>query len=61
MSARFTLDKANSKVMGVCSGLAIYANVDVTLARIAVVVLALATGGTAALVYVLAGVIAPNS
>lgn len=60
MSSPFTLDKRNGKLMGVCSGFASYSNFDVTLTRIAVVVLTLATGGTAALVYLLTGVIAPN-
>lgn len=60
MSAPFTLDKRNAKLMGVCSGLAAYANIDVTVTRIALVVLVLMTGGTAALVYLLAGMIAPN-
>lgn len=60
MSAPFTLDKRNAKLMGVCSGFAAYANIDVTVTRIALVVLVLMTGGTAALVYLLAGMIAPN-
>ena len=36
---KFYLDKRNGKVMGVCAGLADYTGIDVTLVRIAVVLL----------------------
>ena len=36
---KFYLDKRNAKLMGVCSGLADYTGIDVTLVRVAVVLL----------------------
>jgi phage shock protein C len=38
----FNLDRGNGKVMGVCAGLAEYTGVDVTLIRVALVVVTLA-------------------
>jgi phage shock protein C len=43
MKKSFYLDKANGKVLGVCSGLANHMNWDPTLVRVAVVILTLAT------------------
>ncbi len=43
MKKRFYLDKANGKVLGVCSGLANHMNWDPTFVRIAMVILILAT------------------
>lgn len=59
--ARFTLRRSRGEAMlgGVCGGLAEELDVDPALLRIAVVTLTLATGGMAALVYLLAWVIAP--
>lgn len=54
MSARrtkFYLDKRNRKWSGVCSGLADYTGVDVTLVRIGVVLLTFMTSGWAILAY----------
>ena len=36
---KFTLDRRNGKVMGVCAGLANYTGLDVTLVRVAAVVI----------------------
>ena len=62
MSARtkFYRDKANGKVMGVCAGIADYTGFDVTLVRIAMVVLTVAVSGTLLPIYFIAGWIAPE-
>lgn len=59
MAERFALDKTNGKLMGVCSGFARWASFDVTLTRVGVVVLTIATGGTFIVAYLAAGLIAP--
>lgn len=56
--SNFRLDKHNGKLMGVCSGIANYSNVDPMLVRIAFVVGALVSFGTAALIYLAIGLIA---
>lgn len=61
MTARtFTLDKRNSLLLGVCAGIADYFGWDVTLVRIATVVLTL-TGvfSFLPLVYILVAWLAP--
>jgi len=62
MSSRtqFYLDKQDAKWMGVCSGIADYTGFDVTLVRVAVVVLTLATTGWVLAAYVAAGWLAPK-
>ena len=63
MSARHTkfyLDKRNGKFMGVCSGIADYTGVDVTLVRIGVVLLALLGQGIGIIAYFVVGWIAPK-
>ncbi|MEE4207561.1 MAG: PspC domain-containing protein [Erythrobacter sp.] len=54
----FHLDKRNAKLAGVCAGIAEYANVDTTMVRIAFVVGAFFSLGTAALVYLAIALIA---
>ncbi|KPP91476.1 MAG: PspC domain-containing protein [Erythrobacter sp.] len=54
----FHLDKRNAKLAGVCAGIADYANVDPTVVRIAFVVGAFFSLGTAALVYLAIALIA---
>jgi len=54
----FHLDKRNAKLAGVCGGIAEYANVDVTVVRIAFVLGALVSLGTAALIYLAIALIA---
>jgi len=54
----FHLDKRNAKLAGVCGGIAEYANVDVTVIRIAFVLGAFFSLGTAALIYLAIALIA---
>lgn len=59
MSARYALDKSNAKWMGVCSGIARSTNVDVTLIRVALVLLTLfALGPVSIAAYLIVGLIA---
>ncbi|MBB5684237.1 PspC domain-containing protein [Sphingobium boeckii] len=58
MTARFALDKSHGKIMGVCSGLARWMNVDVTIVRIVAVALTLLGFGSTILVYLAIGLIA---
>ncbi len=54
----FRLDKDRAKLMGVCSGLADYFGVDVTMVRIGVVVATLLGAGILVPVYLAIGLIA---
>jgi phage shock protein C len=56
---KFYLDKQNAKWMGVCSGIADYTGIDVTIIRIAMVVGTFMGSGAPILVYLAAGFIAP--
>ena len=58
MTARFALDKSNAKIMGVCSGLARWMNVDLTLIRILAVALTLLGVGSTIILYLIVGLIA---
>ncbi len=58
MNGHFALDKSNSKLMGVCAGFARWANVDPTLARITMVLMALVLGPIAILAYFVTGLVA---
>jgi len=58
---RFTLDTQNKMIWGVCSGLAKYFNFDVTIVRIAWIVLTIASFGTGVLLYILIALIAPKA
>jgi len=49
---KFYLDKQNAKWMGVCSGIADYTGIDVTLVRVGVTLLTLATSGWVLIAYV---------
>lgn len=62
MSARtqFYLDKQNAKWAGVCSGIADYTGFDITLVRVAMVVLTVATSGWVLLGYIAAAWLAPK-
>lgn len=57
-SRGFRLDKVHGKIMGVCSGIANYFNIDVTLVRVAFALGTLLGFGSAVLVYLLIGLIA---
>lgn len=54
----FHLDKRNAKLAGVCGGIADYANIDPMIVRIAFVIGAFVSFGTAALVYLAIALIA---
>src|SRR3546814_21173741 len=63
MSARrtqFYLDKHNGKWLGVCAWIADYTGLDVTLVRVGMVLLTLATSGWAFLGYIAAAWFAPK-
>jgi phage shock protein C len=61
MKAPFTLDKQNSKLMGVCAGISRQYDVDVTLTRVGVVLLGAALGPLTLVAYLGAGFIAPDA
>lgn len=54
----FRLDRSRGKVMGVAAGIAAWSGFDVTMVRIAFVVGAFVSFGTAALIYLAIGLIA---
>lgn len=56
MTHSFTLDRRNGKIMGVCAGLSASTALDVTLIRVALVLLTLcALGPIGVVAYLLAG------
>ena len=57
---KFYLDKPNAKWLGVCSGIADYTGIDVTLVRVGVAFLTIVTNGLGFLAYMLIAWIAPN-
>ena len=57
---KFYLDKKNGKVMGVCSGIADYTGLDVTLVRIMVAGAVFMSGGSVLPLYFIAGFIADD-
>lgn len=57
-SRTFTLGRSNRKVLGVCSGLANYFEVDVMLVRIVFVLATLLGVGAPVLIYLVAALIA---
>ena len=59
----FYLDKAHGKIMGVCSGIADYTGIDVTVIRVGLVILTVVTGGVGGfglLAYLLVGWLASD-
>ena len=60
MTARFTLNRAEGKFMGVAAGLADFSGVDPTLIRLGFVVATLVTGPVMILLYLIAGWVAPD-
>jgi phage shock protein C len=60
MRKRFTLDKANGKLMGVCAGIARMTGWDVTVVRVATVVATLIVHPLV-IVYFIAGLVAAKS
>jgi phage shock protein C len=59
MNATFALDKTNSKMMGVCSGLARSSGIDATLLRVLAVASIFVLGGLTVPLYFVAGLVAP--
>ncbi len=57
---RFYRDKRHGKLMGVCSGIADYTGVDVTLVRIMFVSAVFMSGGSVLPIYFIAGFIADD-
>jgi len=56
MNNSFTLDRRNAKIMGACAGIANRTGLDVTLIRVALVLLTLcALGPIGVVAYLLAG------
>ncbi|MFL6748246.1 MAG: PspC domain-containing protein [Sphingomicrobium sp.] len=55
MNGRFVINHSRAKVMGVCSGLADWLQVDVLIVRLGVVLATLMTGPVAVLIYILTG------
>jgi len=61
MTARkFTLDKPNARLMGVCAGIARYTGIEALWVRVATVVLVLAGFGLAIPVYLAIGLLADS-
>jgi len=60
MNGRFLLNRPRSKVMGVCAGLADWLGIDVLIVRLGLVVVTLATGPIAVLLYILTGWLASD-
>lgn len=59
MAKKLYKSKPGSKISGVCTGLAIYTGFDVTLIRLAFVILALC-GGPGILLYIICAIVMPN-
>ena len=60
MNGRFVLNRSRGKVMGVCAGFADWAQIDVLLVRLGLIVAILATGPVAVLLYILTGWLASD-
>ena len=60
LEKKLTRSVSDKKIMGVCGGLAKYANQDPNIIRIIAVVLALFTGGSLAIAYIIAGFLLPE-
>ncbi|WP_010164193.1 envelope stress response membrane protein PspC [Sphingomonas sp. PAMC 26617] len=55
---KFYLDKQNAKWLGVCSGIADYTGMDVTLVRVGVALLTLVTSGWVLIAYIVMACVA---
>jgi phage shock protein C len=60
MTARFTLNRGDGKIMRVAAGLADYTGVDPTLIRLGFVAATLLTGPLMVLLYLIAGFVTPE-
>jgi phage shock protein C len=61
MNSLFLLDRANGKAMGVCAGLARTTGIDVTILRIAAVLGLFVAAPLTILLYLVAGLVAPDA
>jgi phage shock protein C len=61
MTRRFTLDRTDRKLMGVCAGLGRSLDVDNTVVRIGAVLSLFVLGPLAILLYFVAGWVAPDA
>lgn len=60
MNRRFLLNRTDSKLMGVCAGIADMIGTDPLLIRLATILAVLVTGPVAIILYVASGFLAPN-
>lgn len=60
MNRRFVLNRTDAKLMGVGAGLADMTGTDPLVIRLAIILAVLVTGPAAAILYVAAGILAPN-
>lgn len=60
MNRRFVLNRTGAKLMGVGAGLADMTGTDPLVIRLAIILAVLVTGPVAAILYVAAGILAPN-
>ena len=58
MNTHYALDKSNGRMLGVCAGFALWADVDPTLVRVAFVLAAFFLGPIAVLFYLLTALVA---
>jgi phage shock protein C len=58
-SNAFRLNKSEGKIMGVCAGLADYSGVGLMLVRLLAVLLTLCGFGSAVILYLIVGLLAP--
>ena len=57
---KFYIDKRNKKWLGVCAGIADYTGIDVTVVRIAMVLITIVGSGNPLIAYLIAAWIAPK-
>ena len=60
MEKKLTRSVSDKKIMGVCGGLEKYTNQDPNIIRIIAVVLALFSGGSLTIAYIIAGFLLPE-
>lgn len=59
-NTKFYIDKRNKKWLGVCAGIADYTGIDVTVVRIAMVLITIVGSGNPLIAYLIAAWIAPK-
>jgi phage shock protein C len=60
MNRRFVLNRTDAKLMGVGAGIADMTGIDPLVIRLAIILAVLVTGPVAAILYVAAGMLAPQ-